>query len=182
MATALAGFASDLAATLPPNDPWRYAHPDAFGSIDDHTDLIPEFGDSPVGADWPLVAVRGGLSPHAVTIVLGAFDPEALTEHLSQRIAGDPAAATEEFGDAVRWLVFRRRAFTGDYVDTWILKSASYWVDRDAAETSADVLDDGSHQREIAKNLIDASLYNPEARFAADFADFTEEEVERFIQ
>ena len=184
VATALAGLASDMAATLPATDPWRSVPPDAFGSVEDHTDLIPEFGDGDrLGADWPLYAVRGGLSPNAVSIVLGAFDREELIDRLRQQITQHPDMAMADFGDAMRWLLFRRRAFTGDYVDLWVLKSAAYWVGRaDTEPGTTHVGVDGLHDQEIDKYRIDDDAYDPEARLAEDFADFTEDEVERLIR
>jgi hypothetical protein len=176
VATALAGLASDMAATLPATDPWRSVPPDAFGSVEDHTDLIPEFGDGDrLGADWPLYAVRGGLSPNAVSIVLGAFDRHELIDLL-------PDMAMADFGDAMRWLVFRRRSFTGDYVDLWVLKSAAYWVGRVDTEPGAnrEILD-ALHDRDIDKFRIDNDAYDPDARLAEDFAELTEDEVERLV-
>lgn len=183
MATALAGIASDLALTLPTNDPWRRTHPDAFGAVDDHIDLIPEFGDGdPTGPDWQLVAVRGGISPRAVSIVLGAFEPRALTDHLTEMLTADPDGAISDCGDAIRWLTFRRRALTGNYVDVWILQSAAHWVQRDMATPDEAAILDCIHREDVERHRIDDGLYDPEARLAADFADFTAEEVERYVK
>ena len=183
VATALGGLASDMAATLPASDPWRSVPPDAFGSVEDHTDLIPEFGDGDrLGADWPLYAVKGGLSPNAVAIVLGAFDRDGLIDLLREQIDHHPDVAMGDFADAMRWLVFRRRSYTGDYVDIWVLKSATYWAERASLEPDAiDDAPDEQRDRDIAKSRIDDAAYNPEARFNEDFADFTEAEIERLL-
>lgn len=174
-AAVLAAIVFDVADLLPGVDPWRAAVAAQFGGVDDHTDLIPSMGDPD---DWLLVAVEDDLVPDAARIVLAAFERTHLELLLGELFAADLSKAFSDLDDALRYLEYRRRAYTDAYDDPWIVMSAEHWTMRGVQPVYGAPSElDGQHILARLRRRIGNDRYDPDQRAADLIRPFTEEEI-----
>ena len=174
-AAVLAAIVFDVADLLPGVDPWRAAVAGQFGGVDDHTDLVPSMGDPD---DWLLVAVEDDLAPDAAQIVLASFERAHLELLLGSLFAADVPDALTAVDDALRYLEYRRRAYTDAYDDPWIVMSAEHWTTRGVQPVYGAPSElDGQHILARLQRRIANDRYDPAQRAADLFRPFTEEEI-----
>ena len=147
----------------------------AFGTVADGHDIVhPSFSDAPT--DVGLAAISGGLSAGGAALLAFACDGYRAAaqaaqllhaEHLARE--GDLQAAAGRFfgdaADALRWSVWRRRAYVGA-MDDWTLATGFAWLWRAGELTANGRLPDGEWDevhRAVEAERIDPDTY---AQFA----------------
>ena len=174
-AAVLAAIVFDVADLLPGVDPWRAAVAGQFGGVDDHTDLVPSMGDP---ADWVLVAVEDDLASDAARLVLASFDRAHLELLLGELFAAGLPDALTALDDALRYLEYRCRAYTGAYDDPWIVISAEHWTMRGVHPVYGAPSElDGQHILARLQRRISNDRYDPAQRAADLLRPFAEEEI-----
>lgn len=132
----VAGIIYELHRSLDPDDPWRSLEDQGEGKVP-RTRLGQDFGtfhsaldvlvpaSRVVDFDPNLAALAQPLSPDAARLLAVASSD---LDHLRMEVA---QVRPSEALDAVRWLVHRRRTFTG-LDDPWVLTMMETWASRAA--------------------------------------------------
>lgn len=142
-----------------------------FGTVADGQDLVhPSFADAPT--DISLAALASGISEGGAALLAFAADgwdqaaraAMALhSEHMAQT-RDEREAANKFFGaasDALRWAVWRRRAYLG-HADDWTLVSGFAWLWRAEELAASGALPDGEWdevRRAMEAEAIDPGTY-----------------------
>ncbi len=147
-----AGVIAEIAGTLPAIDPWRQSPPRSW---DDAIDIADPGSEAP-GLDPVYVALADPLDEKSSEMITLAF---AGWELLSEYIAAlrETVGADELFDlctDALRWLIWRRRAYMPPTPETWVMVTMWSWAFRSPA------LADGSGEfdEEIALAITEHRL------------------------
>ncbi len=167
VAAIIGNVAADIAATLPSNDPWRPGTNGASiitGTLSDQTDLIPPSLDE--GTDPELASVAEGIESAVADLVRTAFvGGTELAESLLDAWP-DHEEIVRRATDAVRWLLFRRRAYKGP-TDLFVVECASAWATFMLCDAQRQ--HDLAEEREtrVVEETISDLAYNLSERFAS---------------
>lgn len=177
VAAILGNVAADIAATLPSNDPWRPGTNGASiitGTLSDQTDLIPSALDE--GTDPELAAVAGAIESVATNLVDTAFVGSSEFAEALLDAWPDHEQIVGQATDAVRWLLFRRRAYKGP-TDLFVVECASAWATFMLADAQRH--HDLAEEREtrVIEETISYRAYNPSGRADALYRDFEVHDV-----
>lgn len=170
-----AGAISNIAATLPSDDPWRdvsarlgdvavgtrhlesngstWPSGNRFGTADDFYDISPvTFGS--VGEDPQLAAVELPISDISAALAVISFSGwrTAAKSIRTAQISQD--ALYGECYDALRWVIMRRRGYGLPPDDDWIWQSCFAWAIRAGSIVNGDGLDEDEITAEIAIERI----------------------------
>ncbi|GEL47775.1 hypothetical protein CHO01_28910 [Cellulomonas hominis] len=175
-----AGMVSDQIQTLPAEDPWRHLSaragdltrcdvprpPDSTGAVsggdvfgqpsqgEDLVDLSP--GDP--GAEVTSAALADGLEPPAAAVLAFAADGWRAAAGALEEVLAQGHEVFEIGADALRWAVWRRRAYVGADDDLTML-SAMQWAWRAQALSEGGALDLAeSETTMIATTLADYAV------------------------
>lgn len=183
-AVLLGGMAADHVQTLPADDPWRHASarvgegedamvrfevprpPEAtgaelegahFGGEDSGKDLV-DLGPGDPGAEVATAALAGGLEPAAAAVLAFAADGW-LRAALALLAAAEQGSPIFETGAAaLRWAMWRRRAYVGAD-DPLTMLSAMQWAWRArTVEESGELVLAGTERQLIAAALAEYAI------------------------
>lgn len=177
VAAIIGNVAADIAATLPSNDPWRPGTNGASiitGTLSDQTDLIPPSLDE--GTDPELASVAEGIESAVADLVRTAFvGGTELAESLLDAWP-DHEEIVRRATDAVRWLLFRRRAYKGP-TDLFVVECASAWATFMLCDAQRQ--HDLAEEREtrVVEETISDLAYNPSERASELYRDFEVHDV-----
>jgi hypothetical protein len=123
-----AGVMSEVAGTLPAKDPWRRSAPVTWADAID----IADPGSEAPGFDPVYVALEDPLDERSSSIIAVAFDGwDVLAGHIAGLI--EDVGADRSFdlcADALRWLIWRRRAYMPPTPETWVMITMWSWAFR----------------------------------------------------
>jgi hypothetical protein len=139
----LAGVLCDLAASLPPSDPWQAVDPNRFGTWRDGTDLV-DVDVATIREDIGLAALARDLEPDAVRLLAGTSDGWS-------KLAPVVAALPDPVGSSTRaiaWLAWRRRAYLGAG-ETYPVLAAFLWLRRAEAAAAGRTVTDDEHYLDV---------------------------------
>lgn len=165
-----AGVVSDIMATLPDNDPWRDARIQdgvplvdgrRFGTLRDHTDLIPQISPDPT-IDVALSAVLDDLDERAASLIVVALQGrDGAVEYLN---GIDDSELFFVGTEAIRIAVFRRRCLMGP-LDSFAVDTCWWWGEQgfrlDVGETFPEQLNDFSEER-LEFEMVPEDRYVPD--------------------
>lgn len=147
-----AGVISEVAGTLPAKDPWRRSPPRSWT---DAVDIADPGSDAP-GLDPVYVALADPLDELSSDLISVAFSGwRPLSQHIATLT--DTVGQDRSFDlcvDALRWCIWRRRAYIPPTPETWVMVTMWAWSFRSPALAGGF----GDFDEEIARAITDHQL------------------------